>query len=162
VTLVEQHEGGIAMLKEFIHDDLVFLDKDHKNFETVLSAISQTLVRKQYADHGFAEALLTRERQYPTGLKFHNHSIGIPHGGSEFVKKEFISVVTLQHPISMNRMDNPSESLDIDTLFILGLRQADTHLQVLQELIGLLQDENFIESVKTGMSIKSLLCSRSR
>lgn len=113
----------------------------------------ETLVSKNYVEKEFEEALIIREKEFPTGLQLDGYAVAIPHGGSQYVKKDFVSVVTLRNPIFMNRMDNPEESLEIDILFILGFGKSETHLQVLKELMGLIQNPKVIEELKKGTLI---------
>lgn len=141
------------MLKQYIYDDLVFWDKEYKDYEDLLSHITETLVSKNYVEKEFEEALIIREKEFPTGLQLDGYAVAIPHGGSQYVKKDFVSVVTLRNPIFMNRMDNPEESLEIDILFILGFGKSETHLQVLKELMGLIQNPKVIEELKKGTLI---------
>ncbi|KMY49736.1 PTS sugar transporter subunit IIA [Peribacillus loiseleuriae] len=145
------------MLKQFVHDNLVFLDKEYKDFEDVLSHVMKTLINENYAEKDFEEALLIREKEFPTGLQLDGYAVAIPHGGSQYVKQDFISMVTLKNPIFMNRMDNPEESLAIDILFIIGFGKSDTHLQCLKQLMGLIQDPKVIEDLRKGTSIMSVL-----
>jgi len=145
------------VLEQFFHDNLVFFDKEYKDFEDVLSHVMETLISENYAEKGFEEALLIREKDFPTGLQLDGYAVAIPHGGSQYVKKDFISMVTLKNPIFMNRMDDPAESLAVDILFIIGFGKSDTHLQCLKQLMGLIQDQKVIEDLKKGTSIMSVL-----
>jgi mannitol/fructose-specific phosphotransferase system IIA component (Ntr-type) len=43
--------------------------------------------------------------------------------------------------------------LEIDILFILGFGKSETHLQVLKELMGLIQNPKVIEELKKGTLI---------
>jgi galactitol PTS system EIIA component len=144
------------VLKQYIYDDLVFLNKEYKDYEDLLFHITETLVSKNYAEKEFKEALIIREKEFPTGLQLDGYAVAIPHGGSQYVKQDFISVVTLRNPIFMNRMDDPEESLAIDILFILGFSGSETHLEGLKELMGVIQNPKVIEELKKGTSILSI------
>ncbi|MFF2449429.1 PTS sugar transporter subunit IIA [Neobacillus sp. NPDC058068] len=145
------------MLKQYLYDDLVFLDKEYKDYEDLLSDIMNTLVSKHYVEREFEGALLEREKEFPTGLQLDGYAVAIPHGGSQYVLKDFISLVTLKNPIRMNRMDNPEEALEVDILFMIGFSKSETHLQCLKQLMGLIQDPKVIEDLKKGTSITSVL-----
>lgn len=145
------------MLKHYLYDDLVFLDKEYKDYEDLLSHIMKTLVSKNYVEKEFEEALIEREKEFPTGLQLDGYAVAIPHGGSQYVKQDFISMVTLRNPIFMNRMDNPQESLATDILFILGFGKSETHLQGLKKLMGFIQNPKVIEDLKKGTSLMSIL-----
>lgn len=148
---------GKIVLKQYLNDDLVFFDKEYKDYEDLLSDVMKILVSKNYVEQEFKEALIEREREFPTGLQLDGYAVAIPHGGSQYVLKDFITPVTLKNPISMNRMDNPEETLEVDILFIIGLGKSETHLQCLKELMRLIQDPNVIEDLKKGTSLMSIL-----
>jgi PTS system galactitol-specific IIA component len=145
------------MLKQYLCDDLVFRDKEYKDYEDLLSDVMKTLVDKKCVEKEFEEALIEREKEFPTGLQLDGYAVAIPHGGSQYVLKDFISLVTLKNPIKMNRMDNPEEALTVDILFIIGFGKSETHLQCLKQLMGLIQDPKVIEDLKKGTSIMSVL-----
>ncbi|MBS4210477.1 PTS sugar transporter subunit IIA [Bacillus sp. FJAT-50079] len=145
------------MLKQYLHGDLVFLDQKYNDYEGLLSKIMETLVSNNYVEKEFEEALIEREREFPTGLQLDGYAVAIPHGGAQYVKQDFISLVTLKNPITMNRMDNPQESLAVDVLFIIGFGNSETHLSCLKELMGLIQDPKVIEDMKNGISLMSIL-----
>ncbi|MDN3017944.1 PTS sugar transporter subunit IIA [Paenibacillus sp. BSR1-1] len=145
------------MLKEYLYEDLVFFEKEYKDYEDLLSDIMKTLVSKNYVENEFKDALLEREKEFPTGLQLDGYAVAIPHGGSQYVLKDFISLVTLKNPIRMNRMDNPEESLEVDILFVIGFGKSETHLQCLKQLMGLIQDPKLIEDLKKGTSLISIL-----
>lgn len=145
------------MLKEYLFEDLVYLNKEYKNYEDLLSQVMETLISKNYVEPGFQQALVDREKEFPTGLQLDGYAVAIPHGGSQFVKKDFISLVTLKNPLKMNRMDDPEEFLEVDVLFIIGFGKSETHLQGLRELMDLIQNPQVIEDLKKGISLTSIL-----
>jgi PTS system galactitol-specific IIA component len=145
------------LLKQYLYDDLVFLNKEYRDYEDLLSDIMKILVSNNYIEKEFEEALLEREKGFPTGLQLDGYAVAIPHGGSQYVLKDFISLVTLKNPIRMNRMDNPEESLAVDILFIIGFGKSEIHLQCLKQLMGLIQDPKVLEDLKKGTSIMSVL-----
>lgn len=145
------------MLKEYLESNLVFKNIECKSFKDVLAIVSNKLVELDFASKEFEKALLIREKDYPTGLQLEGYAAAIPHGGAEFVKKDFISVVTLKNPIVMNRMDNPEETLTVDTLFILGFGSSDLHLTALRQLMGIIQKKETMEQIKMGKELQTLI-----
>lgn len=145
------------MLKEYLQSNLVFKNIECESFKDVLAAVSEKLVELSFVSEEFEEALLIGEKDYPTGLLLNGYTAAIPHGGAEFVKKDFISVVTLKNPIVMNRMDNPEETLTVDTLFILGFGSSDLHLTALRQLMEIIQNKETMEQIKNGKELQTLI-----
>ncbi|WP_040982402.1 PTS sugar transporter subunit IIA [Oceanobacillus jeddahense] len=141
------------MLKEYLHHDLVFNNLECNNFDDVLTIVMKTLTDKNYVDKGFQEALILREDKYPTGLKLKQDAVAIPHGGVEYVRKNFIAVVTLKSPIPMHRMDEPTEIVMVDILFILGFKSSETHLDVLRQLMEVIQNQQLMTEIKNKDSL---------
>lgn len=141
------------MLKEYLHEELAFLNKRYQGYEDLLSQVMEVLVVKDYVHKEFEGALLKREREFPTALQLDGYAVAIPHGGSEHVLKDFISLVTLKKPIKMNRMDDPEESLDVNIVFVIGISNSESHLELLKELMAFIQDPRKIESLKSKKNI---------
>lgn len=144
------------MLKEYLRSDLTFLNKKYESFKDMISNLTDIFKEEGYAEQDFSKALIDREISFPTALKLEDYAVAIPHGGTEYVNKDFISFVTLENPIEMHRMDNPEESLKVDTFFIMGLKDSDNHLKILKELMSLIQDRDILNQLKQGNSINQI------
>ncbi|WP_368679809.1 PTS sugar transporter subunit IIA (plasmid) [Staphylococcus pseudoxylosus] len=144
------------MLKDYLKSDLTFLNKKYASFKDMICNLTEIFKKEGYTELDFSKALVEREISFPTGLQLENYAVAIPHGGTEYVNKDFISFVTLEEPVKMHRMDDPEKPLEVDTFFIMGLKNSDNHLKVLKELMSLIQDKEILEQLKQGHSINQI------
>lgn len=140
------------MLDQYIKEDLIFLNETAKDRQELFRKMADIFEEKGYVTAGFHDFLANREDNFPTGLEMEHHNVAIPHGDPEFIKESFIAVVTLQEPIKMAKMEDPDEFIDVDTFFILGLGDGGQHLDILRAVIGVLQEDDFVNNVKAAKS----------
>lgn len=62
----------------YIHPDV-----NPATAEGIISFMSERLAQAGYVDGSFCEAVLEREKKYPTGLKTKTHAVAIPHADPE-------------------------------------------------------------------------------
>lgn len=135
------------MLKDYISEELIFLEVESQNRPDLFRYLSEYLQGRGYVTQGFYDFLSRREDNYPTGLELEGYNVAIPHGDPEFIKKPFIAIIRLINPIQMHRMDDPTLSLPVSLLFVLGLDSGGNHLMVLKNILALIQEESFIEKL---------------
>lgn len=109
------------------------------------------LVEKGNIDSAYIEACIDRELNFPTGLLLANgEGIAIPHGNSDLVKKNSISVVRLQKAVEFGRMEDKDLKVPCSLIFNLALASGEQHISVLRKLIGQFQDEEFVRTCQNG------------
>ena len=145
------------MLKEYIREELVFLDLDSKDRSDLFQQLSAVLLKKGFVQESFHDFLSSREDEYPTGLELDGYNVAIPHGNPEFVKKPFIAVVRTAEDIQMYKMDNPDEAIPVHLFFVLGLNSGENHLTVLKTLLGHIQDEEFVSRILQAESASDVV-----
>jgi PTS system galactitol-specific IIA component len=99
---------------------------------------------------------MERENNYPTGLEMDGYAVAIPHGDVECIESPFIGITTLSSPIEMYKMDDPKTSVPVQTVFLLGLDNEQTHLNILKEFIKLIQDKTLINYIQQSNSVEDV------
>lgn len=145
------------MLKDYVKEELIVLDLDVSNRAELFKKMASLFKEKGYVNDGFYDFIIEREENYPTGLDLGTHTVAIPHGNPEYIKQSFISVVSLQHPIKMKKMEDADEEIDVDLFFILGLNDGSQHLQILKQVIGVIQQEDFVEGIKSAKTQEEVM-----
>lgn len=145
------------MLKDYVKEELVFLNLAVSDRAELFKKLSTLFLDKGYVNEGFYDFIVEREENYPTGLDLETHTVAIPHGNPEFIKQSFISVVTLTQPIKMKKMENADEEIEVDLFFVLGLNDGTQHLQILKQVIGLIQQEEFVQAIKETQTTEEVM-----
>lgn len=124
-----------------------FTEKNVTSDLEVIQIAGEVLVNEDRVMPEFISACTEREKVYPTGLLLPSgQAVAMPHGESKFVKEDSISVVRTQTPIVFKRMEDPEQSAECQLIFNLALASGGKHIVVLRKLMGLFQDETFIEN----------------
>ena len=137
--------------------------KNISSKEEALTYLSDKLIEKGIVKESYKEAILNREKVFPTGLQFEKYGIAIPHTDVEHVKKEQIAVMTLENPVSFYQMGTNDVEVSVKVIFMLALKEAHSQLTILQQLIEILQDKEIMEKLMnmdeytTSKEVKDLL-----
>ena len=92
------------MIWKELNDNLVFHNLKASDNIEVLQLMGDAMIQEGYGEEGFTEAILKREKDYPTGLDVNGIGVAIPHTDAEHVKKEGISIAVLNPPIEFDAM----------------------------------------------------------
>lgn len=142
---------------EFLNQQLVFLNKSYTSSDALFDDIGGQISARGFGTGQFVEKLKEREGNFPTGLNLGNYGVAIPHTDPEYITEQFISVATLNEPVSFKSMDNIEVEVPVRLVFILGLTKADNQLLVLQTLMQVIQDEQLVKEIMQEKSIKDVL-----
>lgn len=119
-------------------------------YEAVIRLAGQSLVDGGNIDSKYIEACIAREVDFPTGLQLADgQGIAMPHGDSDFVKKDSLSVVRTKKDVLFGRMEDKDQKVACRLVFNLALASGQQHITVLRKLIGLFQDEAFIAACQS-------------
>lgn len=145
------------MLQEYIKKDLIFIDQISEHREELFDKMADIFLQKGYVTQGFKDFLQDRETSYPTGLELKGYAVAIPHGNPELIVKPFISVVRLDQPVTMYRMDDPEELIPVRLFFFLGLDDGGNHLRILREIMQHIQNEEMMLQLLTAVTEEEFL-----
>ncbi|GLI20207.1 PTS glucitol transporter subunit III [Tepidanaerobacter syntrophicus] len=135
------------MEQNLIKKDNIFTKKLFKDKESVLEFFSEILVKNGKVSDEFKEALLEREKNYPTGLLVGDINVAIPHADSVYVKESEILLCTLKNPIPFKRMDMPDEEVEVSIVILLAINSPDDHIEILQKIISLIQNQDILKKI---------------
>ena len=91
------------------------------------------------------EALLRRERQYPTGIQG-VMGVAIPHSDQEYTKEASIVIALLEEPVSFRPMGGGGQ-VAVKVIFMLLLNKQEHQVEVLENIVGFIQDERKLKEL---------------
>lgn len=113
----------------------------------VLSSMTDLLCQDGLVKDTYKQAILDREKVFPTGLYTGDINVAIPHADVEHVNEASICVGILDKPIKFHAMDEPDNSIDISLVIMLALKEAHGHIDMLTKVIGLIQDQEAVKEI---------------
>lgn len=127
--------------------DLVVILGGAATYQEVEATLANHLVELGYAKESFPAAIAEREVEYPTGLEVGELNAAMPHCDPENVNKAAVCVGVLKTPVDWRRMDDPDATCKVSLVTMLALNEAHAHLEMLQKVVGLIQDQQLMGQV---------------
>ena len=139
-----------------LNEDLVLMEVDAKDKFDLLRQAAQCLQTHGYVKESYADAVIEREKVFATGLPTVMGGVAIPHTDVEHVKTPAVCIVRLKKPVDFVIMGDDTETVSVDCIFMLAMKEAHAQLTLLQNLMGILQDADALKLVKEGTSAKEI------
>ncbi len=135
-------------LRDYLVPEAVNLGMNAENADEVIRNISGKLLYAGYVRGTFTDAILTREKDIPTGLPLSGkYNAAIPHTDVEHVVKSGIGLATLTRPVVFRNMVSPEEAVDVRLVFVLALDQPKSQIEMLQEIAKVLQEPDAVNAL---------------
>lgn len=133
---------------ELVFDEgLVTIVDDPVDACSVERALSEPLLARGFVRETFPQAILDRETAFPTGLDAGGINVAMPHCDVEHIVRGALSVGVLRRPVPWHRMDDPASTCDVSVVVMLALNEAHAHLEMLQKVVALIQDQDLMRRI---------------
>lgn len=139
-----------------LKNELILLDLEAVDKEAVLQYMADNLCQLGFVKESYAAAVIEREKRFATGLPSLNGGVAIPHTDVKHVNKAAISVARLKHKTDFVIMGDDSETVAVEIVFMLAMKEEHAQLTLLQNLMAFLQDESAMEFIKTSDSLDDI------
>jgi PTS system galactitol-specific IIA component len=133
---------------KMLSKELIYLDVDGEDSEELLSKLSDVLYEKGYVEESFKQAILDREKEFPTGLPTLGVKVALPHTDPKHVIKPAILVSTLRKPIKFKEMGSGINDVEVEMVFMLAVKKPEYQVKLLQKLINIFSKEDVLTSLK--------------
>lgn len=131
---------------------VVSFSEEDLSTEDVERALAETLREAGYVKDSYAQAIIDREANFPTALEVGELNVAMPHCDIEHVNEGAICVGILHHSVDWRRMDDTDATCPVSLVVMLALNEAHAHLEMLQKVIGLVQDQARVAQVLAAES----------
>lgn len=125
--------------------------------EDVLKKMAQKLYNADYVLETYSEAIILRERSFPTGLPTGINGVAIPHTDVCHVKAPMIAVGTLKTPVEFKSMGGLEETVPVKIIFMLAMNSGDNQVRLLSQLMQVIQDQHLLEQLAAAKSVSDLV-----
>lgn len=134
-------------LSSYVKDPLVFAQENFSSREELFEQVAQKASDLGWVREDFLDRIKTREETFPTGIQLMSMGAAIPHTDAECILEEFVAVITLQDSVVFQSMEDNNQQVKAQIVFVLGLNQPHAQLEMLQSLMGLLQNESALSEL---------------
>jgi len=132
------------------NEDLILLGIEAATHEDAIRALSQRLEQGGYVRPTFAEAVIAREKTFPTGLPTHP-PVAIPHTDVEHCLKAAVAVATLRKPVGFQAMGHGGE-LQVGIVFLLSITNPQAQVGWLGRLVQFFQQADHLQLLTAAHS----------
>lgn len=126
--------------------ELIMLDLDVADAQGAIRALGSRLRECGHVAETFVDAVLDRERTFPTGLPT-RIPVAIPHTDATHCYKPGIAVGVLRHPVEFGEMGNPHGTVGVRAVFLLSIPDPSQQVDCLRALVEAFQDPHFLPAL---------------
>ena len=139
------------MIWKELNDNLVFHNLKASDNIEVLQLMGDAMIQE-----GFTEAVLKREKDYPTGLDVNGIGVAIPHTDAEHVKKEGLSIAVLNPPIEFDAMGEEDCRIPVKIVIMFTVAGKDKHIDRLLQVLDMIKDEEILQGLLDAKNKKEI------
>lgn len=141
-----------------LDSEVVKIQLEAKTKEEVFTEMANMLHNAGYVKESYLNGILKREEVFPTGLPTGDVGVAIPHTDVEHVNMPMVAAATLNEPVQFGIMGGSQEdTIDVKVVFMLAMKDGNAQLQVLQNIMGIIQDEQLLEEISSAQDEQTLL-----
>jgi PTS system galactitol-specific IIA component len=145
------------MGKCFEFDERVIaVDLEVSDREDALRQMAQMLQDAGYVRDTYSEAIIRRERTFPTGLPTGENGVAIPHTDICHVIDPMIAVGILKAPVEFQNMGDIEDAVNVKIMFMLAMNNCDNQVRLLSELMQIIQDQCLLAKLCTAQSVADI------
>ena len=137
---------------DVIDENLIKLNMTCANSEQAIRELGTMLFESGRVKSTYVEAVVKREKTYPTGLPGPKIGVAIPHTDSNHVNESAIAIGILAQPVVFHVMGNPTETLPVEIVIMLAVESPEKQLGVLRKLAETFQDGPLLQRLKNATS----------
>lgn len=131
----------------YLSKDLIKIQVEAKNSEEVIRYLGGVLEEKGFVKDTYTDAVVAREKIYPTGLPSNGVTVAIPHTDSNHVNRSALAIAVLKEPVEFYMMGGTGELLNARIVFLLAISNSKEQLELLKSLMGLFQNKEVLEGI---------------
>ncbi|WP_257966073.1 PTS sugar transporter subunit IIA, partial [Lactobacillus gasseri] len=145
----------VMKMQNMFDKNLIDLNASVFDEQELFDLVGMRVIEKGIANLGYISGLEKRELSYPTGLKFPDIPIALPHVDPRYIKKPFIYVVRNNRPIDVKQMGDSAKMQTSNFLF-LGLKDGAKQPQLLAEIMAAFQSQEFVSAFSNTSNVEDM------
>ena len=145
------------MIWEDLSENLIVPDMEAGSSEEVFSILGGRLISEGYCKESYVDALIAREKDFPTGINMGDIGIAIPHTDKEHVIKGAVAIAVMKHPVHFYQMGTTDEHVNAKLIFMLAVEDPKEHLVFLQRILMVLQDQEVLGKLTKTKDKKEII-----
>ncbi len=133
-----------------IDEKLILVKENAASPEEIIRKLGGLLFENGFVKDTYTQAVLDREKVYPTGLQARMAGVAIPHTDTDHVLKPAIAIATLAEPVTFQMMATPDENVQVEIVIMLAVHDAKLVIPVLRKVIFILENDEALVAMKNA------------
>jgi PTS system galactitol-specific IIA component len=127
--------------------ELILVGLEAESAHEVVLRLASRLEARGYVRPSFAQAVLEREQEFPTGLPTADVQVALPHTDVEHCLRPGLAVATLARPVRFTEMATHDRAVAAEIVFLLSIVEPSEQVKWLQRLVTLFQTAGFLREL---------------
>lgn len=145
-------------IDDLLHKRLVFCDVEATDQQDLLTRLCGEAHAQGFIKNSYLEAVLERERTYPTGLPTNIMKVAVPHTmDKSHVLRSAIVIARLKKPVAFKEMGNGERDVPVEMVFMLAVNGTHEQLNILQNVVGLFSREDVMAELKDALTPDAII-----
>jgi PTS system galactitol-specific IIA component len=144
-------------ISTLFHPQLIIFDIEARDSLDLLRQLSSKLLEKGYVKESFEEAIIEREKRFPTGLPTQGIMVALPHTDPQYVIKPGILIANLKKPVIFKEMGNGVKDIPAELIFMLAVDKPEKQIEVLKKLMNIFTKKEVLLSIKNAKNEAAML-----
>lgn len=145
---------------QLFHKDLI-LFTDVSSQEELFTKVGEFLLQKGLVNPGYVNAVIEREKLYPTGLDLGVvgpgiPNVAIPHTETEFCNAQHVVVVRNQDDLDFHNMIAPDQELKVSHFFFILNHNKNGQTNILSNLMAFFTQNDHMKTLSTLSSAQEI------
>lgn len=134
-------------IDELLKEELIIESLSAASKEEALEQMADYLFERGYVAPTFKQAILDREKHYPSGLPMAGEKIAIPHTDADHVKSSVLLFARLEEPVTFSVMGAPEHTIPVRLISMFALKEKKQIGELLETLLTVYQDEELLKDL---------------
>lgn len=145
-----------------LDEKLILIDIQAEKKEEVLELLARRLEQAGYVRNTYLQAVLEREKKFPTGLPTQPVAIAIPHSDAEHCIRPAVAVATLQTPVVFGLMGDDQATVDARIVFMLALDRQEGQAEFLCRFSNLFKNGDALVRIASSQAAAEIIAAISQ
>lgn len=139
-----------------IHKELIYVNLQAKTKEDVIEKLADELFSAGKVKETFKEAVLIREKEYPTGLPLGKYNIAMPHTFAQHVVEPAIAVAKLENPVLFTEMGTADTELPVSLIMMMAVSDPKEQVGLLKKILQVFSDGTVLQELMESTTVQKM------
>lgn len=124
--------------------------------EEVIRTVGQMFRDTDCVKDTFIDAVIEREKVYPTGMNLKYNAIAMPHTFPKHVNRPGIALAKLDKPVTFMHMGSTGEEVHAEMIFMMAITNPEEQIKNLKKVMMVFMDETIVKKFRDAKDEEEL------